>query len=244
MMMLLLLAASCSAQLIIKPIVKNNICIAYPSDVHDELNQTVFQVFSKFSGVHVEFSKYEVSGDQDVISMVQQMNINTCPLVAVYIKKSELDFVSFLSAENECQKFEASKIHYVKLDRQSEFFLYATDIKYCPLSDDLIGIMCDSQLHDTYHELSKTTTYDITDIPEFTDNGYLFYSTKYFYICERKGSNEFTEVHYFYENYPSTGTITRAVNWGNVWTNFKKVMQAVYKVLDIFFGKRTVEPRA
>nr|AXF38062.1 VP7 [Rotavirus G] len=246
MLTLLSLAASGCSQLVIEPVVQNNICLAYPNTVSaDEINRNFTNIFSSYSGIHIEIKPYTLNTDKDVINIIESLQITTCPMLAVYIEDSALDFVTFLSSENECQKFIRNEKHYIKLPIEEEYFTYSKNLKFCPLSDDLIGIYCDSQLEGTYFSILKDQNeYDIVDIPEFTEKGYLFWSDSDFYICKRGATNEFMSVYYFYKDQPAHGTIRRAINWGNVWTNFKKVAQVAYKILDIFFGKQTAEPRA
>ncbi|AFL91896.1 VP7 [Rotavirus G chicken/03V0567/DEU/2003] len=247
MLRLLFLATTAIGQLVMKPVNNNNICVMYPKSRASEVNETVYEPFKSYSQVYIKFSEYDDTTDgKNVLKILNQIDISNCPMLAVYIVDSGMDFISFLSSQNECQEFEARKKHYIKLDVEKEYFTYARDLKYCPLSNDLIGIYCDSQLDGTYHEIQPTgqSYYDITDIPEFTEMGYVFYSTQSFYICERVSSNEFMPVYYFYNNQAPDGTITRAVNWGNAWSNFKKVAQMIYKILDIFFGRKNLEPRA
>nr|AGW95859.1 VP7 [Rotavirus G pigeon/HK18] len=245
MLTLLSLAAVGSSQLIIEPVIKNSVCLAYPNEEPiSELNGNFTNIFSSYSGVHFQLINYSLGADKDVIQVIRNLDVESCPTLAVYITDASLDFVTFLSAENRCQRFKQGLTHYIKLPVENEYFTYSKTLKFCPLSNDLIGIYCDSQLKDTYHTVIDQATYDIVDIPEFTEMGYLFYSDSDFYICERLATNEYMDVYYFYKDQPAAGTVTKAIDWNRVWTNFKKVAQVAYKILDIFFGKKTVEPRA
>nr|AXF38739.1 MAG: viral structural protein 7 [Ruddy turnstone rotavirus] len=243
--MLLSFALCINAQLTIKPINKKNICFMHTEDLSNsgEKVKNFTNIFSTYSDLHIEFIKYEESS-ADVVKILSDANTNECEVLAIHIKNSDLDFVSFVFSQNECQKMEKDRIHYTKLEKGREFFIYGKEVTFCPLSDNLIGMNCDTQLNATYFPVTQGNDYEVIDVPEFTNEGYVFYSQKqHFYICERVSANAYKEVYLFYKDSENYGTLTQRVNWGNIWTHFKTFAQVVYKVLDIFFGKRNLEPR-
>nr|QDY92356.1 viral structural protein 7 [Wild duck Rotavirus G-like] len=274
---LLSLVVIATAQITIKPISKRTICILHYEEIGDkDLMSNFTNVFSSYAGVHIEFSKYD-SGEKDVVKILSNARLDGCEVVAVHIEDSDMDFVSFMFSQNECMQLKGDKIHYFKLSREQEYFLYGKELHFCPLSDNMIGMNCDTNLNDTYFPMTSGSNYEVIDIPEFTNMGYTFYSEKDdtyfpmtsgsnyevidipeftnmgytfysekddFYLCERTSSNYYSEVYLFHKDSENYGTIVQRVNWGNVWTHFRTLAQVVYGILDVFFGGRSVEPRA
>nr|AEW29888.1 outer capsid protein VP7 [Porcine rotavirus B] len=244
--LLLVLAACANAQLNVIPSTDPEVCVLYPDSLTEA--QKYFgnftQIFETYNHVTVSLTNYS-SENYDVIDILSKVNYEACEILAVYIHEPWIDFISFLQSENNCTKFAANKIHYIQLPREQEWFVYSRGIQFCPLSNDLIGIFCDTQLSRTYFELAPPRKYTITDIPEFTSKGYTFYSTQPFYMCQRITEKQWINVHYFYKDNAPSGTISQRVNWGNVWTNVASFAQMLYKILDIFFNNsRSVDPRA
>nr|AEW29870.1 outer capsid protein VP7 [Porcine rotavirus B] len=245
--LLLALAVGVQAQLNIVPETSPEICILYASDLdsqRNEFNENFTNIFESYNSVTLSFFKYD-SNNYDVINILSTNDYSTCDIVAIDVVNPEMDFVTFLQSENECSKYSANKIHYLKLPASEEWFVYSKVLGFCPLSDSLLGIYCDTQTSGTYFPLSKNSHFDVTDIPEFTEAGYTFHSSDQFYVCKRKNEGKWLNYQLFYRGYAATGTVARAVDWGNVWSNFKTFAQIVYKVLDIFFNtRRNLEPRA
>nr|AHZ32882.1 capsid glycoprotein VP7 [Rotavirus G] len=246
MMLLLFLATCVSAQLTMKPITERNICLLYPQgQTITDYSGNLTKVFSSYNGVYMVMTEYNLATDKNVLEIARANDISGCDLVAIHIAESGADFVTFFSSENDCTEYAPNKIHYVQLPRDKEFFTYSKELKFCALDDSLVGIYCDSQLESTYFQVvdKSQSYYEVTDFPEFNEKGVLFYSTAKFYVCERTGSIESNKIYYFYVNDDNTGTIRLKPNWGNVWKNFKKVAQVIYKILDIFYGQQRVQPR-
>nr|AEW29871.1 outer capsid protein VP7 [Porcine rotavirus B] len=245
--LLLALAVGVQAQLNIIPETSPEVCVLYASDLssqRNQFNENFTNIFETYNSVTISFFEYN-NLNYDVIDILSKNDYSTCDIVAIDVVKSDMDFITFLQSENECSKYTANKIHYLKLTPTDEWFVYSKYLSFCPLSDSLLGIYCDTQLKDTYFPLSTNSAFDVTDVPEFTESGYTFYSSDSFYVCRRINEGKWLNYQLFYREYAASGTIARAVNWGNVWTNFKTFAQIVYKVLDIFFNsKRNFEPRA
>nr|ASV45203.1 capsid glycoprotein VP7 [Rotavirus G] len=248
MLTLLSLVTMASAQLVIKPLINSDVCIIYPASLNvvSNFDGNLTRVFQSYSDVNIVYKPYDLSTNpKNVLETVRHNPIDGCAIAAIYILEPELDFVTFYSSENECQQFAPNKTHRVMLPRGREFFTYSQELKFCALDDNLLGIYCDTQLPDTYFHVTQPgmNWYEVTDFPEFNEQGVLFYSMATFYVCERKGSVEKTNVHYFYTEYTNDGTVRLKTNWGNVWKNFKNIAQVVYKVLDLFFGQKGSQPR-
>nr|AVW80120.1 VP7 [Porcine rotavirus B] len=245
--LLLVLATCVDAQLNIIPADDPEICLLYADDLQNEATEytgNFSQIFETYNSVTLSFTKYS-KDNYDVISILSQYDYSACDILAIDVIYPDMDFNVFLQSENNCSKYSGNKVHYIQLPRDKEYFVYSKNLKFCPLSDSLIGMFCDTQVHLTYFNVSKNTQYDVTDIPEFTSKGYTFYSQEPFYVCQRVSENPWVNVHLFYRSNAPSGVISRQINWGNVWTNIKTFAQIVYKVLDIFFNnKRSVEPRA
>nr|ASV45257.1 capsid glycoprotein VP7 [Rotavirus B] len=244
--LLLVLAACANAQLNIVPSTHPEICILYADD-----RQSATQFFGNFTEIfetynHVTVSLTNYSKDNyDVIDILSQNDYTSCEILAIDVIYPDMDFVTFLQSENNCSKFSGNKIHYVQLPRDQEWFVYSRGIKFCPLSDDLIGMYCDTQISTTYFTLAEDGKYDVTDIPEFTSKGYTMHSQYPFYLCQRITEEPWVNVHFFYRSNEPTGAVSQRINWGNVWTNVATFAQMVYKILDIFFNSsRSVNPRA
>nr|AEW29863.1 outer capsid protein VP7 [Porcine rotavirus B] len=244
--LLLVLAACVNAQLNIVPSIHPEICVLYSDDMNDAK-----QYFGNFTGIfesynHVTISLTNYSAQNyDVVDILSKHNYEACDVLAIYVKYAYMDFATFLQSENNCTKFASGKIHYMQLPRDQEWFVYSRDLKFCPLSDDLIGMFCDTQLKDTYFEVAPDRRYYITDIPEFTSKGYTLYSNNPFYVCQRITEKPWINVHYFYSENEPSGTVSQRISWGNVWTNVTTFAQMLYKILDIFFNNnRSAEPRA
>nr|AEW29900.1 outer capsid protein VP7 [Porcine rotavirus B]AEW29901.1 outer capsid protein VP7 [Porcine rotavirus B] len=245
--LLLVLAVSVQSQLLITPNTQPEVCILYADDRATDvtgLGENFTDIFSTYNSVSLSFFSYS-STNYDVIGILSEKDFSTCTILAVDVIQSDMDFVSFLQSENECSKYNKNKIHYLKLPATEEWFIYAKKLSFCPLSDSLLGIYCDTQVNATYFPLSTGTKFDVTDIPEFTEMGYTFFSVDDFYVCKRINENKWINYHLFYREYADSGTVARAIDWGNVWTGFKTFAQMLYKVLDIFFNnKRNFGPRA
>nr|AEW29861.1 outer capsid protein VP7 [Porcine rotavirus B] len=244
--LLLVLAACANAQLNIVPSINPEVCVLYPDNLNEATQYfgNFTEIFESYNHVTVSLTNYS-NQNYDVIDILSKTNYQTCDVLAVYVDEPWTDFVTFLQSENNCTKFAANKIHYAQLPRDQEWFVYSKGIRFCPLSDDLIGIYCDTQLSSTYFTLAPERKYTVTDIPEFTARGYTFHSVNPFYLCQRITENPWINAHYFYKNGAPSGTISQRVNWGNVWTNVASFAQMLYKILDIFFNSsRSVEPRA
>nr|ASV45331.1 capsid glycoprotein VP7 [Rotavirus B]ASV45332.1 capsid glycoprotein VP7 [Rotavirus B] len=245
--LLLVLAACAHAQLNIIPALTPEICILYGNDQENEAKMFMgnfSQIFETYNSVTLTFQSYDTT-QCNVIESLSKYDFSACQYLAVDVANSDMDFNTFLQSENNCSEYSADKIHYLQLPRNEEWFVYAKKLKFCPLSDSLIGMYCDTQLPSTYFNLSTTSTYEVTDIPEFTQMGYTFHSTDKFYVCKRITETKWISYYLFYRDEIPSGTISRQINWGNVWSNFKKIAQVIYKILDIFYNNsRTVEPRA
>nr|ASV45303.1 capsid glycoprotein VP7 [Rotavirus B] len=244
--LLLVLAACAHAQLNLIPSLDPEICILYPDNLNEakEYFGNFTQIFESYNHVTVSLTNYSYD-NYDVIDILSKYDYTACDILAVYVGDPFIDFVSFLQSENNCTKFAADKIHYVQLPKEQEWFVYSKGVKFCPLSDDLIGIFCDTQTYTTYFTLAPERRYTITDIPEFTYRGYTLRSSYPFYLCQRITENPWINVHFFYAKDAPSGTVSQRINWGNVWTNVASFAQMLYKILDIFFNNsRSFEPRA
>nr|WME84906.1 outer capsid protein VP7 [Porcine rotavirus B] len=245
--LLLALAVSAQAQLNIIPETSPEVCILYANDFNtqkNQFNENFTNIFETYNSVTVSFFEYDKS-NYDVIDILSKNDYSTCDIVAIDVIKSDMDFITFLQSENECSKYAPNKKHYMKLPVNEEWFVYSKHLSFCPLSDSLLGIYCDTQLENTFFPLSTNNAFDVTDVPEFTEAGYVFYSSDPFYVCKRINEGKWLNYQLFYREYAASGTVARAVNWGNVWSNFKTFAQIVYKVLDIFFNsRRNLEARA
>nr|ASV45359.1 capsid glycoprotein VP7 [Rotavirus B] len=244
--LLLVLAACAYAQLNIIPSIHPEVCVLYADDLQEakEYFGNFTEIFESYNHVTISLTNYSKE-NYDVIDILSQYNYETCDILAVDVADPYMDFVSFLQSENNCTKFVGNKIHYVQLPRDQEWFVYSKGVKFCPLSDELIGMFCDTQLSGTYFTLAPKRRYTITDIPEFTSKGYTLYSEDSFYMCQRITEKNWVNVHYFYRNEAPSGTVSQRINWGNVWTNVASFAQMLYKILDIFFNSsRSVVPRA
>nr|QGH58944.1 outer capsid protein VP7 [Rotavirus B]QGH58947.1 outer capsid protein VP7 [Rotavirus B] len=244
--LLLVLAACANAQLNIIPTINPEVCILYPDETKEakEYFGNFTEIFESYNHVTISLTNYSTK-DYDVIDILSKYDYQACDILAVYVLADYMDFVTFLQSENNCSKFSGRKIHYVQLPRDQEWFVYSKGCLVCPLSDELIGIFCDTQLFDTYFELAPKRRYNVTDIPEFTKKAYPVCSDNPFYICQRITENPWINVHYFYDRNAPSGTVSNRINWGNVWTNVASFAQMLYKVLDIFFNSsRSAEPRA
>uniref|UniRef100_P30889 Outer capsid glycoprotein VP7 n=1 Tax=Rotavirus B (isolate RVB/Rat/United States/IDIR/1984/G1P[X]) TaxID=28877 RepID=VP7_ROTGI len=243
MLLLLVVAALANGQLTILPHEESQICFLQPDNPGFDFDGNFTNIFRDYASVKISSFTYKAQ-DADIVEILNVDRDRSCTILAIYIADSTLDFNTFLQSENECVKYAASKKHYIKLPRDREYFALAKNLSFCPLNDDLIGIYCDTQLETTYFSVARSSNYDVTDIPEFTELGYVFHSNDHFYICERKSEGNWIDYQLFYQNDAPLGTVSQRVNWGNVWSNVKTVAQMVYKILDIFFGKRNIEPRA
>nr|WLD25311.1 VP7 [Rotavirus B] len=244
--LLLVLAACANAQLNIVPSVHPEICILYSDDLTEarDFFGNFTEIFETYNHVSISLKNYS-KDNYDVIDIISNNNFESCDVLAVYVLYSYMSFDTFLLSENNCTKYTGGKIHYVQLTKDQEWFVYSKNLKFCPLTDDLIGIYCDTQLSGTYFTVAPDRRYYVTDIPEFTNKGYTFYSTNNFYICQRITEEPWINVHFFYRDNAPTGTVSQRINWGNVWTNVATFAQMLYKVLDIFFNNnRSVDPRA
>nr|ADF57899.1 structural protein VP7 [Human rotavirus B] len=244
---LLVLAAAVNAQLNIVPSVHPEVCVLYADDHQSDANKfngNFTQIFHSYNSITLSFMSYS-SSSYDVIDIMSRYDLSSCSILAIDVFDASMDFNVFLQSTNNCSKYNANKIHYIKLPRGEEWFSYSKNLKFCPLSDSLIGMYCDTQLSDTYFEISTGGTYEVTDVPEFTQMGYTFHSSEDFYLCHRISSEAWLNYHLFYRDYDVSGVISKQINWGNVWSGFKTFAQVLYKILDLFFNsKRNVEPRA
>nr|AEW29886.1 outer capsid protein VP7 [Porcine rotavirus B] len=244
--LLLVLAACADAQLNIVPSTDPEICVLYSDDMNDAKQYfgNFTEIFESYNHVTISLTNYSAE-NYDVIDILSKHNYEACDMLAIYVKYAYMDFATFLQSENNCTKFAGGKIHYMQLPRDQEWFVYSKDLKFCPLSDELIGMFCDTQLKDTYFEVAPNRRYYITDIPEFTSKGYTLYSNNPFYVCQRITERPWINVHYFYSENEPSGTVSQRISWGNVWTNVTTFAQMLYKILDIFFNNnRSAEPRA
>nr|BAA78609.1 outer capsid protein VP7 [Bovine group B rotavirus]BAV57414.1 outer capsid protein VP7 [Bovine group B rotavirus]BAV57415.1 outer capsid protein VP7 [Bovine group B rotavirus]BAV57416.1 outer capsid protein VP7 [Bovine group B rotavirus]BAV57417.1 outer capsid protein VP7 [Bovine group B rotavirus] len=243
--LLLVFAACAKAQLVITPISNPEICVLHASDWNvNSFGDNFTNIFETYNSVTLSFYQYD-STNYDVIDIISKRDYSLCHILAIDVIKPEMDFITFLQSNNECSKYAGQKIHYQKLSTNEEWFVYSKNLKFCPLSDSLIGLYCDTQINGTYFPLSENEKYDVTDLPEFTEMGYVFYSNDDFYICKRINEDKWVNYHLFYREYSASGTVSRAISWDNVWTGFKTFAQVVYKILDIFFNnRRNFEPRA
>nr|ASV45363.1 capsid glycoprotein VP7 [Rotavirus B] len=244
--LLLVLAACVNAQLNIVPSTDPEVCVLYPNDITEarEYHGNFTQIFENYNHITLSLTNYS-HDNYDVIDILSRNNFENCDILGIYIDDPWVDFISFLQSQNNCTKFVAEKTHYVQLPKSQEWFVYAMDMKFCPLSDDLIGMFCDTQTPGTYITLAPDRRYTVIDIPEFTTKGYTLRSKNPFYLCQRITEGPWVNVHFFYNGNAPSGLVTQRINWGNVWTHVASFAHALYKVLDIFFNNsRSFEPRA
>nr|ASV45304.1 capsid glycoprotein VP7 [Rotavirus B] len=244
--LLLVLATCVDAQLNTVSLNHPEICVLYPDNTPEatDFHGNFTEIFETYNHVTISLKNYSHE-NYDVIDILSKHNYEECNILAIYINDPFADFASFLQSENNCTKFAAGKTHYVQLPKNEEWFIYAKDAKFCPLTDSLIGIFCDTQMHTTYFTLAPKRRYTVLDIPEFTNGGYTIRSDDPFYLCQRITENPWINVHYFYNGDASSGLVAQRINWGNVWTHIASFAHALYKILDIFFNSsRSVEPRA
>nr|QGH58948.1 outer capsid protein VP7 [Rotavirus B] len=243
--LLLVLAACANAQLNIIPTIDPEVCVLYADDLTEakEYFGNFTEIFESYNHVTVSLTNYS-KDNYDVIDILSKYNYEACDILAVDVAYPYMDFVTFLQSENNCSKFAGKKIHYVTATKNQEWFVYSREFKFCPLSDDLIGMFCDTQLAGTYLDVAPKRRYNFSDIPEFTSKGYTLFNEP-FYLCQRITENPWINVHYFYARNDPSGTVSQRINWGNVWTNVASFAQMLYKILDIFFNsRRSAEPRA